>query len=122
MVYCLAIDIGASSGRHLLGHLENGKLITEEIYRFENGMKNEDGTLIWDIEGLTAHVIAGIAKCAERLLAEEQAKDLGCCSRSWCASSDPGETALCGGISLCFSDDQGLYDVQKEMTRIVSHT
>ncbi len=65
MTYCLAIDIGASSGRHLLGHLENGKLITEEIYRFENGMKNENGTLIWDIEGLTAHVIAGIAKCGE---------------------------------------------------------
>ena len=65
MTYSLAIDIGASSGRHLLGYLENGKLITEEIYRFENGMKNENGTLIWDIEGLTAHVMAGIAKCKE---------------------------------------------------------
>ena len=32
--YYLAIDIGASSGRHILGHLENGKMILEEIYRF----------------------------------------------------------------------------------------
>ena len=37
MAYCLAIDIGASSGRHLLGELRDGKLITEEVYRFENG-------------------------------------------------------------------------------------
>ena len=29
--YYLAIDIGASSGRHMLGHIENGKMILEEI-------------------------------------------------------------------------------------------
>lgn len=39
MNYYLAIDIGASSGRHILGHLENNKMILEEIYRFSNGMK-----------------------------------------------------------------------------------
>lgn len=32
--YYLAVDIGASSGRHILGHLENGKMVLEEIYRF----------------------------------------------------------------------------------------
>ena len=37
MKYYLAIDIGASSGRHILCHLENGKLCLEEIYRFDNG-------------------------------------------------------------------------------------
>ena len=37
--YFLAVDIGASSGRHMLGHLEKGRLVLEEIYRFENGMK-----------------------------------------------------------------------------------
>ena len=31
--YFLAIDIGASSGRHILGSTENGKLVLEEIYR-----------------------------------------------------------------------------------------
>ena len=45
MSYCLAIDIGASSGRHLLCELVNGKLQMEEVYRFENGMKEENGTL-----------------------------------------------------------------------------
>ncbi|MBR7112048.1 MAG: rhamnulokinase [Clostridia bacterium] len=65
MPYCLAIDIGASSGRHLLGELKNGKLETTEIYRFENGMKEQNGALTWDIAALTDHVIAGIAKCRE---------------------------------------------------------
>ena len=63
MPYCLAIDIGASSGRHILGELKNNRLETTEIYRFENGFKVQDGTLIWDIEQLTADVIAGIAEC-----------------------------------------------------------
>ena len=63
MPSCLAIDIGASSGRHLLGELENGKLKTTEVYRFENGMKQENGSLTWDIGALTEHVIAGIAAC-----------------------------------------------------------
>lgn len=62
-MYHLAIDIGASSGRHILGKLNNGILETEEIYRFENGFKEQDETLIWDIEQLTADVVAGIAKC-----------------------------------------------------------
>ena len=62
-MYCLAIDIGASSGRHILGSLKNGVLETTEIYRFENGFKEENGTLIWDIEKLTANVIEGIKEC-----------------------------------------------------------
>jgi rhamnulokinase len=36
MKYFLAIDIGASSGRHILGSLQDGKLLLEEIYRFSN--------------------------------------------------------------------------------------
>ena len=36
--YYLAVDIGASSGRHLLAHLEDGKIVLEEIYRFSNEM------------------------------------------------------------------------------------
>ncbi len=63
--YYLAIDIGASSGRHILGTVQNGKLILEEIYRFENDIKNVDGNLVWDIENLTENVISGIAKCKE---------------------------------------------------------
>jgi hypothetical protein len=39
MEYYLGIDIGASSGRHILSYIENGKLQIQEIYRFENGIK-----------------------------------------------------------------------------------
>ncbi len=63
--YYLAVDIGASSGRHVLGYVEDGVLKLEEVYRFPNGVHDEDGTLCWDIEGLKAHVIAGLAKCRE---------------------------------------------------------
>ncbi|MBQ9920238.1 MAG: rhamnulokinase, partial [Clostridia bacterium] len=63
--YCLAVDIGASSGRHILGHLEEGILKLEEIYRFENNIKEENGTLIWDIAHLTEEVKQGIKKCSE---------------------------------------------------------
>ena len=65
MTYHLAIDIGASSGRHILGYIDNGKLKLEEIYRFENYIKDENGTLVWDIKHLVKSVILGIAKCRE---------------------------------------------------------
>ncbi len=65
MKYYLAIDIGASSGRHILGCLENDRLRLEEIHRFEDYLKNENGALIWDIEKLVTEVKAGIAKCGE---------------------------------------------------------
>lgn len=63
--YYLAIDIGASGGRHILGHLENGKMITEEIYRFLNGYKEVNGEKIWDIDELFNHVLSGMKKCKE---------------------------------------------------------
>lgn len=63
--YYLAIDIGASSGRHFLGHIENDRLCLEEIYRFDNNIKNENGTLIWDIDKLFSEVKSGIAKCKQ---------------------------------------------------------
>lgn len=61
-MYCLAIDIGASSGRHIVGWLENGKLCTDEVYRFPNGVKEENGHLIWDIEALFDSVVKGIGE------------------------------------------------------------
>ena len=48
----LAVDIGASSGRHIFGWMENGKLFTEEVYRFQNEMKRENGALVWDMDAL----------------------------------------------------------------------
>lgn len=61
--YYLAIDIGASSGRHMLGHLEDGKMVLEEIYRFPNGMKKVDGALCWDVEKLFFHIKKGMKIC-----------------------------------------------------------
>lgn len=63
--YYLAVDMGASSGRHILGHLENGKMVLEEIYRFENGMQKVDGHLCWDTKHLSKEIIAGLKKCKE---------------------------------------------------------
>ena len=65
MVYHLAIDIGASSGRHILGYVENGKITLEEVYRFEDYLREENSSFIWDIEKLVREVKAGIAKCGE---------------------------------------------------------
>lgn len=62
-MYHLAIDIGASSGRHILGCLKDGCLELEEIYRFENGIHEEDGTLVWDVDSLVREVKAGMARC-----------------------------------------------------------
>ena len=50
--YALAIDIGASSGRHIVGWKENNEIKTEEVYRFYNGVKEENSHLIWDINNL----------------------------------------------------------------------
>ena len=63
--YYLAIDIGASSGRHILGWLEDGKMILEEIYRFKNGAEKKGDKLVWNDKGLFDSVVEGIKKCRE---------------------------------------------------------
>ena len=70
MKYYLAIDIGASSGRHIVAHLEDGKMICEEIYRFENGPETltaYDGKqhLMWSPERLYREIIAGLKRAKE---------------------------------------------------------
>ena len=61
----MAVDIGASSGRHILGHLENGKMILEEIYRFPNGMTEVNGDKVWDVDRLFEEIKTGMKKCKE---------------------------------------------------------
>ena len=63
--YFLAVDIGASSGRHILGYLKDGKLALEEVYRFPNGMDDKNGVLCWDTERLFGEILAGMKKCRE---------------------------------------------------------
>lgn len=66
MKYYLAIDIGASSGRHIVGWKENEVIKTEEVYRFENGVKEYNGHLIWDIDEIERQVRLGIDKALEK--------------------------------------------------------
>ncbi len=63
--YYLAIDIGASSGRHILGHMENGKIKMEEVYRFPNGLYDKNGEACWDLTELFEHIKTGLKKCKE---------------------------------------------------------
>ncbi len=70
MKYYLAIDIGASSGRHIVAYLENGKMVTEEIYRFQNGPEDltaYDGQphLMWTHERLFGEILNGLKKAKE---------------------------------------------------------
>lgn len=63
--YYLAVDIGASSGRHILGSVENGRMQLEEVYRFENGMHEKDGHLCWNADYLFAEIKNGMKRCAQ---------------------------------------------------------
>jgi rhamnulokinase len=63
--YYLAVDIGASSGRHILGHFEQGRMVLEEIHRFPNGMEKKDGQLCWNVEALFSEILTGMKKCKE---------------------------------------------------------
>ncbi len=63
--YYAAVDIGASSGRLILGHMENGKMILEEIHRFENGMVKKGDELCWEFDRLFVEIKNGLKKCRE---------------------------------------------------------
>lgn len=65
MAYYLAVDIGASSGRHIVGQVADGRMELTEVYRFENGLTRKDGHLCWDIDALAQSVIAGLAAAKE---------------------------------------------------------
>ena len=60
----LAIDMGASSGRHVLGRFDGRKLRLEEVYRFENGPVEVAGHLHWNLLGLWSHVCRGLRAAA----------------------------------------------------------
>jgi rhamnulokinase len=61
----LAVDIGASGGRCILGRLESGRIRLEEAYRFDNGYYDKNGTLCWDIQGVFRHIVAGLRECGK---------------------------------------------------------
>ena len=63
--YYLAVDIGASSGRHMLASMKDGKMQLEVVYRFPNGMTEKNGTLCWDVERLFTEIKNGLKVCKE---------------------------------------------------------
>ncbi|MEN6557262.1 MAG: rhamnulokinase family protein, partial [Thermoguttaceae bacterium] len=61
----LAVDMGASSGRHVLGRFDGRTVQLEEVYRFENGPVDVGGRLYWDLLGQWSHVRRGLRAAAE---------------------------------------------------------
>lgn len=63
--YFLAIDIGASSGRHILGSYKNNKIHIEEIHRFKNEILKINNNLCWNFEYLFEEILNGLIKCKD---------------------------------------------------------
>jgi len=63
--YYAAVDMGASSGRLMVGWTENGKMQLEEIHRFENGMVKKDDELCWEFDRIFREIVTGLKKCKE---------------------------------------------------------
>ncbi|MCD8161023.1 MAG: rhamnulokinase [Clostridiales bacterium] len=61
--YCLAIDIGASSGRHILGSVRDGVITLEEVYRFDNRQLRKNGHDCWDLDNLWNGIVSGLKAC-----------------------------------------------------------
>ncbi|MCD7857513.1 MAG: rhamnulokinase [Clostridiales bacterium] len=61
--YCLAIDIGASSGRHILGSVQDGVITLEEVYRFDNRQLRKNGHDCWDLDNLWNGIVSGLKAC-----------------------------------------------------------
>ncbi len=64
----LAIDIGASGGKHIVKSIENGVVRYVEVYRFDNYMDSIDGHLVWDIDRLWEQIKKGIIEACKRFL------------------------------------------------------
>lgn len=60
----LAFDLGATSGRAIIGTVENDKLVSEEVYRFPNAVKEIGGKYYWDIDSLFSHFKSALRKVA----------------------------------------------------------
>ena len=61
-----AVDLGATSGRTIIGTLADGKVALEEITRFGNPLINVNGFFYWDLFALYNEIIKGLKTVAER--------------------------------------------------------
>ncbi len=62
----IAVDLGAESGRVMLGTIAGGKLHLEEMHRFGNGPVETDGSLRWDFDRLLSEIKTGIGLAAKK--------------------------------------------------------
>jgi sugar (pentulose or hexulose) kinase len=66
----IAVDLGAESGRVMLGSVSADKLALEEVHRFGNGPIEEAGTLRWDFERLLSEIKTGIGKAVKQAVGD----------------------------------------------------
>ncbi len=64
--YYLAVDIGASSGRHILGRLENGRISWKRSIVLRTAWMIRTGKLLWNVNRLFGEIVAGMKKCKEQ--------------------------------------------------------
>lgn len=115
MEYYLAIDIGASSGRHMISYIEDGKIQLNEIYRFENKLIKKNNHLCWDIEKLFTEIINGMKKCVSLGMIP---KSIGI--DTWAVdfvSFDKDENII--GDAVSYRDNR-TFGIEKEVYRIIS--
>ena len=91
-----AVDIGASSGRVILGRVTGLGVALETVHRFPNGVVELDGGLRWDFDALFGEVLTGLAAAAR-------------------AAAVRGETITSIGIDT-WAVDYGLVNTKGELT------
>ena len=64
--YFFAVDLGATSGRTIIGSLSEGKFELEELTRFDNNLIEQGGHFYWDIYALYFEIIKGLKIVAQR--------------------------------------------------------
>ena len=61
-----AVDLGATSGRTIIGNINNGKFDLEEVTRFPNNLIQQGSHFYWDIYALYFEIIRGLKEVAQR--------------------------------------------------------
>ena len=64
--YFFAVDLGATSGRTIIGTINDGKFSLEEVTRFPNNLIEQGGHYYWDIYALYFEIIKGLKEVAKR--------------------------------------------------------
>ena len=76
-LHCAAVDLGATSGRVILGTWHAGELVTQEIYRFSNQIHRVGEHDYWDLAGMWTHLKMGLTKAAAALPEGERIASVG---------------------------------------------